>query len=138
MQASDARLILNDVYASWEGGDLLTTLSYFTESLVFAVHSSPSAPSLVGSGFGRDHFADQLELFLRQFKVEDFRLLQMRVDGLGFCSSVAYRYRHRASGLDVEGRMRHTWRFAGDEIAHFELFHDSPRMHAFYNLTAVA
>ena len=34
--------------------------------------------------------------------------------------------------------MRHKWRFVGDEIAHFELFHDSPRMHAFYNLAAAA
>jgi ketosteroid isomerase-like protein len=138
MQASDARLILDDVYASWERGDLLSTLSYFTKSLVFVVHSSPNAPSLIGAGFGRDRFAHRLELFLGQFKVEDFKLLSMRADGDGFSSSVAYRYRHRVSGLDVEGRMRHTWRFVGDEIAHFELFHDTPRMHAFYNLTAGA
>jgi ketosteroid isomerase-like protein len=138
MQASHARLILEDVYASWEGGDLLTTLSYFAVSLMFVVHSSPNAPSLVGLGFSRDRFGEKLELFLSQFKVEDFKLLGLRADGDGFCSSVAYRYIHRASGLDVEGRMRHTWQFAGDEIAHFELFTDSPRMRAFYEMAAVA
>ena len=53
-------------------------------------------------------------------------------------SRVAFRYRHRASGLEVDGTMRHKWRFVGDKIAHFELFHDSPRMHAFYNLAAAA
>ena len=45
MQASHARLIHNDVYASWEGGDLLTTLSYFAVSVTFAVHSMPDAAS---------------------------------------------------------------------------------------------
>jgi ketosteroid isomerase-like protein len=136
MQASHARLILDDLYASWEGGDLLATLSYFAMSLVFIVHSSPNAPSLIGVGFGRDRFAQRLELFLDQYEVEEFRRVGFRADGDGFCSSVAYRYLHRGSGLDVEGRMRHTWRFIDDEITHFELFTDAPRLRAFYNLTA--
>ena len=36
----------------------------------------------------------------------------------------------------LDGTMRHLWRFVGDEIAHFELFHDAPRMRAFYAMTA--
>jgi ketosteroid isomerase-like protein len=138
MQASHARLILEDVYASWERGDLPTTLSYFARCVVFVVHASPKAPSLIGVGFGRDRFGQKLALFLEQFKVENFELLGVRADGDGFCSSVAYKYIHRASGLGIEGRMRHTWLFVGDEIAHFELFTDSPRLHAFYTLAAAA
>lgn len=138
LQAGHARLILRDAYASWERGDLLTTLSYFAGCLVFVVHATPSAPSLVGSGFGRDRFGQELELFLEQYKVEHFTLLGVRADSDGFCSSAAYRYRHRGSGLDVEGRMRHKWRFVGDEIASFELFTDSQRLRAFYNLASAA
>ena len=138
MLARHARLILGDAYASWEGGDVLRTLSYFTDDVVFAVHSSPDAASLVGGGLGREDFGDRLEMFLREFAVEDFRLQQVTAKGLWVQSRVLYRYRHRASGMEVDGTMRHKWRFVGDEIAHFELFHDSPRMHAFYNLAAGA
>jgi ketosteroid isomerase-like protein len=138
MQASDARLILDDVYASWKGGDLPATLSYFTENLVFAVHSTPNTASLVGDGMGRDDFGSRLEMFLRKFEVEEFKLQHpVTTNGVWMQSKVAFRYRHRASGWDVDGTMRHKWLFVGDEIAHFELFHDSPRMHAFYEMAAV-
>jgi hypothetical protein len=39
--------------------------------------------------------------------------------------------------MEVDGIMRHIWLFIGDEIAHFELFHDSRRMRAFYEMAAV-
>lgn len=136
MLERNARLILNDVYASWEQGDLLTTLSYFAMNVVFAVHSTPDSASLIGAGLGRDDFGGRLEKFLRKFEVEDFKLQQVTAKGLWLQSRVLFRYRHRASGMEVDGTMRHMWRFVGDEIAHFELFHDSPRMRAFYAMTA--
>jgi ketosteroid isomerase-like protein len=139
MQASHARLILNDVYASWEGGDLPTTLSYFAMDVVFAVHSTPDTASLIGEGVGRDEFGSRLESFLRKFDIEAFKLQHpVTVNGIWLQSRAVFKYRHRASGWDVDGTMRHKWRFVGDEIAHFELFTDSPRLRAFYNLAASA
>lgn len=132
MLERDARLILHDLYVSWEKGDLLSTLSYFATSVLFAVHSTPNGASLIGAGFGRDDFGDRLDMFLRRFKVEDFTLHQVTAKGLWVQSRAHFRYRHRAGGMEVDGTMRHVWRFVGDEIAHFELFHDSPRMRAFY------
>ena len=137
MLARDARLILDDVYASWEHGELLTTLSYFATSVVFAVHSTPEGASLVGSGFGRDEFGDRLDMFLGRFEVQEFKLRQVTVRGLWVQSRARFSYRHRAGGMEVDGTMRHLWRFVGDEISHFELFHDSPRMRAFYALSAL-
>jgi ketosteroid isomerase-like protein len=136
MLASHARLILGDAYASWEEGDVLRTLSYFTDDVVFAVHSSSDAASLVGAGLGRDEFGRRLEMFLRQFEVEEFALQRVTTKGVWVRSSVAFRYRHRISGMAVDGTMRHKWLFLGDEIAHFELFYDSPLMRAFYKLAA--
>jgi hypothetical protein len=114
MLAHHARLILADVYATWERGDLDTTLSYCTSH--------------------RDALAFQLERFARQFAVEEFRLQLLRTEGILLVSTVAFRYRHRATRLDVDGQMRHKWLFIGDEIAGFELFHDARRMRAFYDL----
>jgi hypothetical protein len=131
-----AHLILNDVYASWEQGDLLSTLSYFAESVGFAVHSTPASASLIGTGQGRDDFGGRLEMFVCKFHVEEFKLLQIAKKGFWLQSRAHFRYRHRASGMEVDGAMRHKWLFVGDEIAHFELFHDSPRMRAFYKMAA--
>jgi ketosteroid isomerase-like protein len=138
MLENDARLILSDVYASWENGDLLATLSYFAMSVVFAVHSTPDSTSLIGAGLGRDDFGGRLQMFLRKFEVEDFKLQQVAAKGLWVQSRAHFRYRHRASGMEVDGTMRHKWLFVGDEITHFELFHDSPRMRAFYKMAAAA
>ena len=77
-------------------------------------------------------------MFLRLFEVEAFSLQQVAAKGLWMQSRALFRYRHRASGMEVDGAMRHKWLFVGDEIAHFELFHDSPRMRAFYKMTAAA
>ncbi len=131
-----ARLILGDVYASWEQGDLPSTVSYFTEDVGFAVHSAPDAASLIGAGRGRDDFGDRLETFVRKFQVEEFKLLHVAQKGFWLQSKAHFRYRHRDSGLEVDGLMRHRWLFVGDQIAHFELFHDSPRMRAFYKMAA--
>jgi ketosteroid isomerase-like protein len=136
MLADSGRLILNDAYAAWESGDLLNTLSYCRRSVVFAVHASPGAASLIGAGIGRDNFGDRLETFLRLFEVQDFKLQQVTANGLWLHSRAYFRYRHRASRMEVDGTMRHKWLFVGDEIAHFELFHDSPRMRAFYAMVA--
>jgi hypothetical protein len=126
--------MLNDVYASWEGGDLPTTLSFFAVSLVFAVHSAPSTKSLIGVGMGRDNFGFRAEEFLRKYEVEEFRLQQATPRGIWVNSRVAFRYRHRANGWYVDSTMRHKWRFVGDEIAQLDLYYDAPLMHAFYEM----
>jgi ketosteroid isomerase-like protein len=138
MHPGHARLILNDVYASWEGGDLLTTLSFFAVSVVFAAHSSPKAASLIGVGMGRDEFGHRLEMLLRKYQVEQFKLQQVTSNGIWVNSRVAFRYRHRASGLPFDNTMRHRWLFVGDEIAEFDLYYDAPLMHAFHEMAEAA
>ena len=138
MHASHARLILNDVYASWEGGDLPTTLSFFAISVVFAVHSSPKAASLIGAGAGRDEFGHRLEMLLRKYEVEQFNLQHVTPNGIWVNSKVAFRYRHRASGWRFDSTMRHKWLFVGDEIAQFDLYYDAPLMRAFHEMAEAA
>jgi ketosteroid isomerase-like protein len=132
-----ARLILKDLYASWEGGDLTSTLSYFTRDVVFAVHATPDGASLIGDGCGRDQFGDRLDMFLQRLEVQEFKLQQVMAKGICLQSRAHFLYRNRSNGMDIDGSMRHVWRFVGDEIAHFELFHDSPKMRAFYAMSAM-
>jgi hypothetical protein len=69
--------------------------------------------------------------------VREFRLLQVVSKGLWTQSRAYFRYRHRNGSMEVDGTMRHLWKFIGDEIAHFELFHDSQCMRAFYAMAAL-
>jgi hypothetical protein len=132
-----ARLILCDLYSSWEGGDLFGTLSYFAPSAAFAVHATPKGASLIGAGTGLDDLGNRLEKFLHRVEVREFRLLQVVSKGFWTQSRAYFRYRHRNGSMEVDGTMRHLWKFVGDEIAHFELFHDSQCMRAFYAMAAL-
>jgi hypothetical protein len=132
-----ARLILRDLYASWEGGDLFGTLSYFAPSTVFAVHAIPEGASLIGAGAGLDDLGNRLEKFLLRVDVREFKLLQVVTKGAWTQSRAFFRYRHRNGSMEVDGTMRHLWKFIGDEVAHFELFHDSQCMRAFYAMAAL-
>jgi ketosteroid isomerase-like protein len=136
MNAGNACLILGDLYKSWERGDLCTALSYFAENVVFAVHSAANGTSLVGNGVGRSQLGAGLDECLRRFEVRKFELAQVSVKGVWVQSKALFVYRNRNTGTEIDGSMRHRWRFVGDEIAHFELFYDSPRMRAFYDLAA--
>ena len=92
---------------------------------------------IVGDGCGRDQFGDRLDLFLQRLEVQEFKLQQVTAKGICLQSRAHFLYRNRSNGMDIDGSMRHVWRFVGDEIAHFELFHDSPKMRAFYAMSAM-
>jgi len=132
-----ARLILGDLYASWEAGDLPGTLSYFAPSTVFTVHATPQAASLIGAGSGRSDLGQRLGMFLCRIEVREFKLLQVVSKGLWTQSRAYFRYRQLNGSMEVDGTMRHLWKFVGDEIQRFELFHDSQCMRAFYAMAAV-
>jgi ketosteroid isomerase-like protein len=137
MLAGDAGFILGDLYRAWERGDLADTLSYFSSSVAFAVHSADNGTSLIGEGIGRTRFGKGLDHCLARFKVCSFALGPVSVRGPWVQSKAMFVYRDRITGTEIDGTMRHLWRFIGDEIAHFELFYDSPRMRAFYELAAL-
>lgn len=137
MLAGDACLILGDLYKAWERGDIATTLSYFASNVVFAVHSADNGTSLIGKGVGRTRFAKGLHECLSRFEVRKFELGPVSVRGVWVQSRAGFVYRDRTTSTEIDGTMRHLWRFVGDEIAHFELFYDSPRMRAFYDLAAL-
>ena len=136
MAESDARVVLGNACALWAAGDLPKLLQLFVDDVVFTVHSRPCAASMVGEGLGKVLFAQRLETLLDQVEVLAFDLEGVTTDGLWHTSRVRYRYRHHANGLVIAGTMRHKFGFVADRIAHFELFHDTHRMRAFYDIAA--
>ncbi len=45
-----------------------------------------------------------------------------------------YQYVHRATGMDIDGTMRHNCRMIGGRIERVEIIHDTARMAAFLDM----
>jgi hypothetical protein len=138
MSASHARLIVASACALWAEGKLTKLLRLFANDSVFAVHSQPHAPSLVGEGVGKALLAQRLEAVLDQVEVQEFDPVGLTSDGIWHYSRVRFRYRHHVSRLVIAGTMRQKFGFVGERIAQYDLFHDAHRMRAFYNLATHA
>ncbi|KAB2910774.1 MAG: nuclear transport factor 2 family protein [Hyphomicrobiaceae bacterium] len=136
MPAGD-RLIVESVYVSWEAGDLPAMLRCFANDIKFAVHHSGVA-TFIGEGQGKAQLAERLGRFLLEYDVVDYGTTQIyENDGVVDCR-VRYEYRHRMTGMEIDGTMRHIWRVVDGKIVSFEVIHDAQRMSAFFELAARA
>jgi hypothetical protein len=101
------------------------------------VHALPGKASIVGKGMGKALFGIRLAMLLDQIEVHRFDLHSVKRQGIWHISRVEYGYRHRATGMWIDGSMRHTWGFVGSRIGHFEVSHDAARMCSFFDLAGV-
>jgi hypothetical protein len=137
MQAS-VSVVLEAVYASWAARDLAATLSCFAADVVFIIHLPPEVAPYVGEVHGREELRPRLQAILDDFDFIAYRTLQITAEGQSFHSRVGFHYRHKTTGLEYEGTMRHVWRVEGDKIVRFEEFHDTERVRTFFKLLAQA
>ena len=130
VQAS-VTIVLECAYAAWAARDLDGTLARFADDVTFIIHLPPEVAPLVGEAKGKANLAARLRAILDEFDFIEYVPLQIRADGDACSSRIRFHYRHKATGLDYEGTMRHVCRVAGDRIAHFEEFHDAERVRTF-------
>jgi ketosteroid isomerase-like protein len=135
---ADNKVLLEGAYAAWAARDLSSTLACFAEDVVFAIHLPRDVVPFAGEVRGRDELAKRLQAILDDFDFLAYQPQQITSQGLHFHSQVYFHYRHKATGLDYEGTMRHVWLIVGDRIVHFEEFHDAERVRAFFALLAQA
>lgn len=135
MRAND-RMVLEATYASWAQRDLAATLARFDPEVVFIIHLPPDVGSFVGEVRGREQLGKSLQTILDDFDFLEYRPLQIIADGESFHSRIRFHYRHKATGLDYDGTMRHVWRVTGDMIVRFEEFHDAQRVRTFFAMVA--
>jgi ketosteroid isomerase-like protein len=126
--------VLWAAYFAWGEGDLAALLDLVADDVVFAVNVPAGVKSYVGKGVGKHDFGRGLKRLLEDWEVVEFTPLWIKPHGLWLRAQVSYWYQARATGLEIDGTMRHLWRVVNDEIVHFELLHDAPRMDAFRRL----
>jgi len=112
------------------------SLRCFAPDVAFAVRAPRHAASFVGRGRGRDVLAHRLRAFLDSYEVLEFRLLHDAPRGRYLQCRIRYHYRHRRTGMRIDGTMRHVWRVVGGRVERFEIVHDAERMGAYFELTA--
>jgi ketosteroid isomerase-like protein len=125
------RLIVEALYVSWEAGELKAMLRNVAEDI------PAGARSFIGRGHGKALLHARLQAFLDAFVVIDYATPPlMACSGVVDCR-VAYHYRHKKTGMTIDGNMRHVWHIVGDKIARFDVIHDAKRMGAFFELAEV-
>jgi ketosteroid isomerase-like protein len=137
MRARD-RVILEALYASWAVKDLSAVLSCCSDDIVFAIHVPPEVMPFAGETRGKDALVPRLQMILDDFDFLIYRPTLIADEGEALHSQVRYHFRHKATGYDIEGSMRHVWKVEGDQIVRLEEFHDTPRVKTFFELLAAS
>jgi uncharacterized protein len=132
------RLILEALYASWADKDLNAVLACLSDAVVFAIHVPPEVMPFAGETRGKDALVPRLQMILDDFDFLHYRPTHIVDEGDVMHSQVRYHFRHKATGYDIEGTMRHVWVVEGDQVVRFEEFHDTPRVKTFFELLAAS
>jgi ketosteroid isomerase-like protein len=125
-------------YAAWAARDLNTTLAAFADDVVFVIHLPPEVAPFVGEARGKAELRGRLQVIIDEFDFLEYRPLNITAEGEHLHSRIGFRYRHKATGLEYDGTMRHVWRVEGDRIVRFEEFHDAERVRTFFAMVAQA
>lgn len=137
MQPSN-KLVVEAAYASWSARDLEAALLCFSKDVMFVIHLPPEVASYFGIQQGRDELAARMQMILDDFDFIEYKPIQITSQGISFHSQVRFHYRHKLTGLEYDGTMRHVWRVKGDRIVRWEEFHDIERVRVFFQLLAQA
>jgi ketosteroid isomerase-like protein len=132
------RLVLEALYASWAVKDLKAVLSCCSDDIVFAIHVPPEVMPFAGETRGKDALVPRLQMILDDFDFLQYRPIYIVDEGGALHSQVRYHFRHKATGYDIDGTMRHVWQIEGDQIVRLEEFHDTPRVKTFFELLALS
>lgn len=127
-------LVLEAAYASWAIRDLDAFLDCFADDLLFANHMPPDIVPFAGIVRGKPEFRRQIQKILDEFDTIHYRPVQITNDGGSVRAQTEFQYRHKATGLTYEGRLRHVFRVENGKIVRFDEFHDGERTRAFFEL----
>lgn len=124
------------LYTSWAARDLPATLACLADSIEFVIHVPVEVVPFAGETHGKDLIVPRLQMILDGFDFLQYRPLHIREDGDKFHAQVLYHFRHKQTGREIEGTMRHVGCIEGDKIVRLDEFHDGPRVAAYFELLA--
>ncbi len=133
---ASSKEIVEQAYAAWAARDLAGALACAADDIEFIMHLPSDVVPFAGPMRGREALAQNLQTVLDEFDFLAYEPVQITAQGLSFHSQVRFHYRHKATGLDYDGTMRHTWFVENGKIVRWEEFHDVERVRAYFKLLA--
>lgn len=119
------------LYDAWRNGQLDVVLERLDENIEHTIHIPPAVNPIGGSVHGRAATAERLAAIGRDYEILKFENEKILADGDEASTRVRLRYRHRATGEEIETTSSHHWRLANGRVVLFEEFHDMDAVRAF-------
>ena len=130
--------ILRECYAAWSRADYDAALSYCSDDVVFAMYLPKDVVPFGGEAHGLEEFRGCLKAILKDFEHVYYRPLNIVVSGQFGRAQIHFCFRHRATGRELDGVMRHEVMIKDNKIASMREYHDTERIRAFMQLTAAS
>ncbi len=130
--------VLREYYAAWSQVDTEAALRYCTRGVIYELLLPRDVVDFGGEARGKHRMRRTLNAMLRDFEVIAIRPQCIVALGNQGRAQVAFRFRHRQSGLELDGVLRHEVVFELGRIACMREYHDVERFRAFMRLTDVS
>jgi ketosteroid isomerase-like protein len=135
MRANE-RLIVEATFAAWAAHDLSLVSATLHDDAVFLLHLPPGAWSIWGAVRGKSRIVTSLGDILRDFEVVECRPVKISGDDGSWASRARIHYGHRATGLSYEATISNAWQIEDGRIRSYEVFHDTARLRAFFEMVS--
>ena len=133
----DQRLILEGASAAWAAHDVACVRACVHRDAVYRHYLPPGAWPIPSTLRGKQNIAQALSHFLHDFDVIRYRPLKIARDDSGlWVSRITFQYAHKLTGHSFDGIARIRTQMEDDKIRSFEIIHDAPRLHAFFEMVS--
>jgi ketosteroid isomerase-like protein len=116
----DPASVVEMTYAFWEEGNLPAMMSCVDRDVRFGVDSCTRA-SFLRCGTGRSVLHHRLEMFVSDYRVRRFDVTSVTARGEVVDCRATFKYQHKTSGMEIDGRMRNFWHVVDGKIARLDL-----------------
>ena len=116
--------------------DFERVLSFLSDDVVYALHVDRDVMPFAGVTIGKAQVRMRLDMIAAMFDMPVYRLEHAATHGEEVHASIAYRFRHIATGEEIAGRTRLVIWVRGGLFARVNEYHDRPRVEAFFRLIA--
>jgi len=132
----DPGLVVERYWDRWAARDRRGCLDLMAENVVWALYVPQEVLPFGGETYGAASISDRLRMLLDQFDTLYYRGSVTRSEGGRVNGRVAYGFRHKITGEDIEGVMRVVVAIENGRIARWEEYHDVEKVKAFMRLVA--
>ncbi len=131
---STAGDIVQDFYFNYARQDIGAAVDLCQPDVDFSVHVPSELVAFGGRSRDRASLAHRLRLIHDIFDVGPFEpyVLSAGLDTVR--AHVRFKFRHRATGQYITATMRHDWQIIDGAIQRCDVYHDAPRLIAFFRL----